>query len=529
MTPLVRALGAAAAVLLSAAPAIAQQPGPTRARTLAEDLQLFSQVLNQIRVNHPDTMDTHAMMMAAIEALVGAVDPHSFVIPAVRLDSARQKALEAGKLAPVPISFVYVGGVPSVLSVAPATHASRQDIVPGDELEAIDGAPVVAGSEQELELTLAGAKGSSVTLRLRRRRFDGSQATVERSVRREIADETTAVPMAHMLDPLTGYVRITTFANAKVEDDLHDALARLEKAGMTRLILDLRDNGGGLVKEAGEVAGEFLPRGAVVYTTEGRKDAVRKTVKVSRSFWQRGKSYPIVVMTNRGTASASELVAGALQDHDRALIVGRPSFGKALLMQGMPLSDGSLMMLVIGHVKTPCGRVVQRQYRGVRTGDYYRNADADRDTTGRPACRTAAGRTVYGGGGIYPDIVLPPPAPVPVWLTQLREREIPVRWAGTQLDVPGAAPAMVDAYLNPQLVNPAALSQFREYARAGGVDVPPGEDVELRLRQELAAALARAKIGDAGYYRVLLEHDPWIAPAVQAFERATLLRGPAAP
>src|SRR6185436_14297090 len=116
-----------------------------------------------------------------------------------------------------------------------------------------------------------------------------------------------------------------------------------------------------------------------------------------------GRVYPLLVLVDEGTASASEIVAGALQDHDRALIVGRPSFGKSLLMRGFPLADGSIFVLVVGHVKTPCGRVVQRQYRNVTTHEYYRLAKAERDTAGRASCTTDAGRVVYGGGGIYPD------------------------------------------------------------------------------------------------------------------------------
>jgi len=522
-----------AAAALIAAGAGAQEPKqslpPVRARTLAEDLVLFSQVLNQIRVNHPDSMDSHAMLMAAIEGLVSATDPHSFVIPAVRLDASRQRALEEGKLAPVPITFIYIARIPSVVSVAPASHASKQDILVGDELIAIDGHPVRAESAEELDMTLAGSKGTMSNLRFARRRLDGSTTIIDRAVKREFPDEVSAVPAAQMLDSVTGYVRITTFANSKVADDVHDAIGRLDRAGMRRLLLDLRDNGGGLVSEAGNVAGEFLPRGAVVYTTEGRKESVRKTTKVSRSFWRSERSYALVVLVNRGTASASELVAGALQDHDRALIVGGPTFGKALLMQGMPLTDGSLMMLVIGHVKTPCGRVVQRQYRGVRQPDYYRGAAADRDTVGRPSCRTAAGRTVFGGGGIYPDIVLDRPTPVPLWLTDLRERELPLKWAGARLSEPGGASGAIEAYLDGSAVPASAIAGFRSFARSDGSTVPDGADVDERLRRELIRTLARAKLGEGAYYRLLIADDPWVKQGVLAFDRAALLKGPASP
>lgn len=524
-------LAIAALIVATATNARSQQPtpgpSPVRARTLAEDLQLFSQVMNQIRVNHPDSVDSHAILMAAIEGLVRAVDPHSYVIPAVRFDSSRQRALDDGKLAPVPILFAYSGRVPSVVSIVPGTNAAKQDIAVGDELLAIDGKPISAESDEELELTLAGVKGSTVSLRLSRRRLDGSTIVLERAVKREPSDEMTALPVAVMLDSITGYVRITTFSNERVDEDMRSAMGRLEKVGMRRLLLDLRDNGGGLVDEAANVAGEFLPRGATIYTTDGRRESLKKTYKVPRSFWRRERNTPVVVLVNRGTASASELLAGALQDHDRALIVGRPTFGKALLMQAVPLTDGSLMMLVIGHVRTPCGRVVQRQYRGVRYADYLRNAAAERDTTGRPSCQTPAGRTLYGGGGIFPDIVFDQPLPTPLWLARLNERDVLTKWAGAYL-AQTRAPDRIEAYLDDSALPASGVAEFRTFARSNGAEPLPG-DADALLRRELLAVLARVKLGEAAYYRVLLRDDPWIGRSIQAFERASLLRGPQTP
>ncbi len=304
-----------------------------RKRTTYEDLQMFSQVLNQIRVNHPDSVDSHELLMAAIEGMVHAADPHSFVVPAVRLSPAREQAVKDGKLFPIPVEFEYHSGAPVVLAVAPGTAAARQDILAGDQLIAVDGKAVTAGSAEELSIMLSGDKGSSATLSLERLRSDGTLARLDRSVKREKANEATAVPAAFILDEAagTGYVRITNFMNEKVADDLHDALGKLEGKRMTRLILDLRDNGGGSVAEAAHVAGEFLPKGAIVYTSEGRKVADTDTGRVSRSFWKSERRYPIVLLVNSGTASASELVAGALQDHDRAWIVGHTTFGKSLL------------------------------------------------------------------------------------------------------------------------------------------------------------------------------------------------------
>jgi len=505
--------------------AAAQEPAGSvlRKRTVAEDLQMFSQVLNQIRVNHPDSIDTHELFMAAIRGLVHAADPHSVVIPAARLAPEKEKALREGKLHPVPIDFAFYGGAPVVVSVAPGSRAARLDILPGDELIAIDGASVEAESALELDVFLAGPKGSSVELTLERRRTDGSLARITRSVQRERVEEATAVPVALMLDDRTGYVRITSFAGDRVADDLNDALDRLEKQGLARLVLDLRDNGGGSVEEAASVAGAFLPKGTVVYRIEGRKEDVARTGKVERSFWKSERRYPIVVLTNAGTASAAELVAGALQDHDRALIVGRRTFGKALVMRTLPLADGSRISLVVGHLVTPCGRIVQRQYRNITRREYYRLAGADRDTVGLPTCTSTGGRTLYGGGGIYPDVVLPDPEPRPLWLDRVYELNLPLQWVGGYVTDHEAELPSLDALAAQPALPASALASFRAFAAAQGAPVPDGPDADAHLQRILVRRVAAAKWGEAGYYRIDAVLDPAIKEAARALDAAAAL------
>jgi carboxyl-terminal processing protease len=511
-----------AALLCCSTPLLAQDTTRSvlRKRTAAEDLQLFSQVLNQIRVNHPDSIDLHKLFMAAIEGLVNAADPHSYVIPAQRLAVEKEKALADGKLHPAPITFSFVGGSPLVVSVRPGSAAARLDILPGDELIAVDGRSVTAESPFELDIQLAGERGSTVELTFQRRRTDGSFAELKRRIAREKAQPADAIPSAFMLDATTGYARVTTFVGDKIGEELSSALDRLEKAGMRQLVLDLRDNGGGAIDEAAHVAGAFLPAGTVVYTAEGRKPEIAKTGKVQRGFWKNEKRYPIIVLINSGTASASELVAGALQDHDRALIVGRPSFGKALLMQTMPLSDGSLLALVIGHVKTPCGRVVQRQYRDINVRDYYRLARSERELSGRPSCRTDNGRTVYGGGGIYPDVLLPEPEPVPLWLARAFEQDLPLRWAGGFVSEQPASFTTLDALAAKPTLSPDAITSFRAFAAREGVTIPSDIEAAKHLERTLVLHAARAKWGEAGYYRILAALDPQLAAARKEFERA---------
>src|SRR5690606_12252831 len=245
--------------------------------------------------------------------------------------------------------------------------------------------------------------------------------------------------------------------NTSVAGDVRSAMGNLEREGMRRLVLDLRDNPGGIVEQASRVAGEFLPKGALLYSQSGRKADLTDSVRVQRSFWSREKRLPVVVLVNEGSASASELVAGALQDLDRALIVGRPTFGKTLLMTGFPLSDGSVVVLVIGEVRTPCGRVVQRPYREISQREYYRLARAERDTVGRPSCRTSAGRVVYGGGGIVPDVLFGDADPEPSWLVRLDEELLPLQWVGGHVSEHESAYQDLEAFLDSPKLAEGAL------------------------------------------------------------------------
>jgi len=345
-------------------------------------------------------------------------------------------------------------------------------------------------------------------------------------VQRERMDEESNVPVAFMLDAQTGYARITEFGNERVADDLHDALGRLEKAGMQRLVLDLRDNPGGLVAEASKVAGEFLPKGALVYTSFGRKADVVDTGRVGRSFFRSEKRYPMVLLVNGGSASASELVAGALQDHDRALLVGRPTHGKALLMLTLPLLEGSKdyvnswIYLNIGRMRTPCGRVIQRPYRGLSRREYFRRAGELADTAGRPSCRTDGGRTVYGGGGVFPDVLLPAPRALPPWLAAANEQGLALEWVGAHLDAHPAAYPSLDALAAAPALAPGGVAELRRALAAAGVAVPEGADADRAIEAALLPMVADAKWGSSGRYRIEAVRDAEITQAVKAFDKA---------
>ena len=335
---------------------------------------------------------------------------------------------------------------------------------------------------------------------------DAGKGDGDRTVARERVDP-KGVHAALMLDDSTGYVRVTTFAADDVAAALDRALDGLEDRGMSGLVLDLRDNGGGLVEEAAAVAGAFLPRGALVYTTSGRKEEVVDTGRVRRSFLQSRRTYPVVTLVNEGTASAAELVAGALQDHDRALVAGRPTFGKALIMQPFPLTDGSLMMLVVGKAHTPCGRTIQREYHRVATREYYRSAADARERLEREPCTTTGGRSVYGGAGIFPDRALDP-APAPRWLDRIHEADLLLRWVPGFLQEDSARYAALEPVINDPRLQPDEIQAFLDFAADQGVEIPDDDDALGHLHRATLSRVVRPRFGDDGLYTFLAHTGP---------------------
>jgi carboxyl-terminal processing protease len=191
-------------------------------------------------------------------------------------------------------------------------------------------------------------------------------------------------------------------------------------------------------------------------------------------------------------------------------------------MGTFPMSDGSIIELVIGHIRTPCGRIIQRDYRSISRHEYYRLAGVERDTAGRPSCKTDLGRTVYGGGGIYPDVRLHSDAQ-PLWLEQVRENDLVLKWIGGYVTANAASLANLDAIAANPVLPPAAIADFRGFAAQQGVSMPTGNDADAELQRVLVRAVARAKFGDQGYYRVAALVDPLVRQAAQQFDRASAI------
>jgi carboxyl-terminal processing protease len=498
---------AATAALATASPADAQASS-------YEELQRFSAVLNHIRMNYADSVGYGGLVHAAIDGMLRSLDPHSWY--ASREDYERLSALERGELAETGIRLELVEEVPTVVTITRNSAAEKAGVRPSDRVIMIDARPVVGMSAQALALALAGEKGSKVGVLLER----GSRLepdTVSIQLKRDFPKGGSSVHDARMLDGRTGYVRLDEFG-VDASADVRAAIRRLRGQKADRVVLDLRGNPGGSVTEAVDMAAEFLPARTLVFSTRGRKRAVNEEFRTKGA----GDfvALPLVVLIDEGSASASEALAGSLQDHDRARIVGRRSFGKALMQTGFIVPAG-FVMLTVGHVVTPSGRIVQRRYRGQAVQQYYAAAGAAgaaEDTL--PEYRTDAGRVVRGGGGIRPDVELPAPPSLPRWWTVAADSGYDAAVADSVAHTLGTDAAAREGWMgSPARWEAALLAPFLERVRARlGVTARPEPAVAADISRRLAARVAFVRWPPDGGRELWVRSDPDVAAAIAAFD-----------
>jgi carboxyl-terminal processing protease len=473
-----------------------------------EELQRFSAVLNHIRANYPDSVAYNGLVRAAIDGMLRSLDPHSWF--ASQEDYEKLNAVERGELAVTGIVFEFADGVPTVLRHIPKSPAEKAGVLPGDRILRVDGIPVAGMTGKSITLRLAGEKGSRVVVGLERGpRLEPDTFSVE--LKRAFLEH-HSVSVARMINPQTGYVRLEEFGESAA-DEVRKAVRQLRSSKSRQLILDLRGNPGGIVTEAVDLASEFLPAKTLVFTTRGRKKTVNEDFRTKGD--GEFTDLPLILLVDQGSASAAEALAASLQDHDRALVVGRRTFGKALMQTGFFVPSG-FVELTVGHVVTPSGRFIQRRYRGLAVEQYYAFAGkggVEADTVA--VFHTDRGRPVRGGGGIAPDLAVNPEASPPVWwsvaadsgyddavadsvaLTLAPDPASRARW----LSLPGEWNArLLPAYLQrvrsrlkiaaqPDSAAAAGMSR-RLAARAAFVRWPPDAGIELMLTSDADVAAA---------------------------------------
>ena len=362
-----------------------------------EQYKVFTSALNAVEANYVGEVESDRLVYSAITGMLQTLDPHSsFMDPR---SFAQMRERQEGRYYGLGITINVVGGDVTVFNVFEASPAYQKGLRRGDVIAKIEGEDAKGWTTEQAVRKLRGPKGSSVNVSLRRAAHEG---LIELSVMRDEVHIPT-VPAALMLDSSTGYIKLQDFGE-NTDQELGKALRDLTQKGMKRLVLDLRGNPGGALDQAIRVANRFLPKGNLIVYTRGRVPNSDQDYRAADTSDYLG--LPMVTLVNRLSASASEIVSGALQDHDRSLIVGETTFGKALVQSVYRLSGGAGAAITTARYYTPSGRLIQRPWDG--TFDEYLNyvyRDQDGSKTHKPEDLkyTDSGRKVYSGGGIEPD------------------------------------------------------------------------------------------------------------------------------
>lgn len=509
----------------------------------------YNEAVSAITSNYSGDIDYEKATQAAIQGMLSTLDPHSAYFPYNEFKKLRED--QDSRFYGIGVTIVQHRDGVYVQSSVEGTPAARLGLKYGDRILEVDGKDARDWSSEQVSKNVRGGRGEPVTIKVDRA---GSEAPQYFTIVRDAVPLPT-IRNSYLIRPGTGYIGLTGGFQRSSDDELREAIKKLEEQGMRQLVLDLRANPGGLLDQAIDVAGEFLPRGQVVVSVKGRTEYSEPIVY--KSAGSDPASVPLVVLINRNTASASEIVAGAIQDHGRGLIVGETSFGKGLVQRIFQLPFNTGLTLTTARYYTPYGRSLQRDYSSGSLYDYYTRHDAietpaqplgsagprnldsplalasptPHPHTG-PAVKTAAGRVFYGGGGITPDIEVKEPVNTPERLRIAEAAFHFTRQLAAGL-IPGLEAYKVEKVQYGKNARPSdfpitdrVVEAFRNFVRTQtDFQVQPSQVDEeldfakLRLRQEIITA---SFSNDAGA-RVLLDSDTQVLRALDALPDAKRL------
>ncbi|HEX9368933.1 MAG TPA: S41 family peptidase [Vicinamibacterales bacterium] len=363
---------------------------------VSQQYRVFTAALAAIDREYVEDVPSDRLIYDAVGGMLQTLDPHSSFFDPKQYAQMRER--QEGKYYGIGLSILAIDGDITVMSLFEGSPAYRAGIRRGDVIANVKGESAKNWTTEQTAKQLKGPKGTKVNISIRRPGYD---KLIEMEVERDEVNIVT-VRGAYMIDPQTGYIKLGDFGETS-DKEVGDALDKLKAQGMKRLVFDLRDNPGGLLNAANAIANRFLPRGDMIVYTRGR---VRDADQDYRATDEPNFTGPMMVLVNRNSASASEIVSGALQDHDRALVVGETTFGKALVQSVYRISEGAGLALTTGRYFTPSGRMIQRPWDNAF--DEYltytlKEQTGPREHGAAQLKYTDAGRKVYGGGGIEPD------------------------------------------------------------------------------------------------------------------------------
>lgn len=485
----------------------------------------LSNLLRIIDDQYVDDVNIDSLVEKAMPLILGELDPHSVYISAKDVQQSEDDL--KGSFSGVGIEFTIRQDTIHVENVIKNGPAEKAGIIAGDKIVMVDGKKFVGKqvTQEEAMHRLKGPQGSKVRVGVLR--FGHPKVLFFDITRAEIPTKT--ITAAYMLDDNTGYIKIKNFGE-KTYPELLIALANLQQQGFQNLIIDLRDNPGGYLQSAVQVANEFLSAKKLIVYTEGRKSPRQDYSSDGHGAY---KSIPLVVLINEGTASAAEIFAGAMQDNDRATIIGRRSFGKGLVQQQIPFPDGSMIRLTIARYYTPSGRCIQKPYvdgdeeayaqdiiERYQHGEFF-SQDSIKHTG--PAYHTGIGRVVYGGGGITPDIFVPEDTTfVTSYYKQAIMSGLILQFAFTYTDDNRQKMKMfkqmldLSKYLNEQ----NTVDQFADYADKHGLQ---RRNLLIKKSHSLLEQFINGRIiynmlDEQALYEYLNQDDPVITRALMLFK-----------
>jgi carboxyl-terminal processing protease len=483
------------------------------------ELRRYTNLLELLHQRAGEEVTWNDLVDASIHGMLRELDPHTNFLPPTAYNRMRER--QQASFYGLGILVGIRNAQLTVITPIEGTPASRMGLRAGDVIHQIEGEPTGPMTLDEAVGKLKGPKGTTVAITILR---PGLTTPLEMTVTRAEIPQNT-VRYVSMLDDKTGYFRITDFSRGTGRE-VEEALASLREQGMQRLVLDLRNNGGGLLDQAIEVAKQFVPKGGTIVETRGR---LRDSSQQYRSSGRReGLDLPLVVLVNSGSASAAEILAGAIQDHDLGVVVGTPTWGKGLVQTVYTLPGDAALALTTARYYTPSGRLIQRDYSSWY--DYYSRGDrADdsghygrTDETPGETFQTDLGRPVRGGGGITPDTIVEPEE-IPEITQRLAIRNAFFNFAVEKAE----SLAIADESWTPDA---ATLESFSKWAAAAEAakpedlaealaDATTRRELEIRIRAELF----NHRFGNEAWYRVLAGADNQIQEGLAHFPDAVAL------
>ncbi|MEO5989659.1 MAG: S41 family peptidase [Candidatus Eisenbacteria bacterium] len=501
--------------------------GLARALTAADDLRtqldLFSQVLYLVQNNYVEQPDNPKLIKGAIDGMLKTLDPHTVFLPTQRAQQMDEQF--HGEYSGIGVNFDIQDNKIVVLSPLEGTPAFRLGIRAGDKIIEIDHKPLKKNlNNDDVFKALRGPTGTHVAVTIER--VDEPEPVHFDIERAKIPIE--SVPYAYMIRPGVGYVRIIRFAQT-TGDELEGSIAKLRAQGMKSLLIDLRSNSGGLLSQAVDVLDQILPANKKLVYTRGRIPSSNadyySTDRVGK--WTDG---PVVVLVDHGSASASEIVSGAVQDLDRGLVVGINTFGKGLVQNQLNLSEGKLL-LTVARYYTPSGRGIQRDYsKFADNADYQEDAykeDVPTDSAlkARPVFKTTSGRAVYGGGGIYPDVVVKDPPNLTRPEVELITKRAFFEFGTGYVNKRKGTTWKPEAFSRSFVLAEADWQDLRHITVTKKITMNDSTwtaEKPFMLRQ-VRAELAQQTLGTLERYRIAVEDDSQLNEALDLFPRAQKL------